>query len=80
MGTTAYGGTGSKGRAANWPIRAAGCRREQHTKGDMPTPPPPRDALEGGEVPPPPFRAPSLCPATVPLTASASFNGICNRQ
>ena len=33
-----------------------------------------------GEVPPPPFRAPSLCTATVPLTASASFNGICNRQ
>ena len=43
-----------------------------------------RDALEGREVPPPPppppSRAPSLCPATVPLTASASFNGICNRQ
>ena len=30
------------------------------------------DALEGGEVPPPPSsRAPSLCPATVPRTASA---------
>ena len=29
---------------------------------------------------PPPSRAPSLCPATVPLTASASLNGICNRQ
>ena len=42
---------------------------------------PPRDALEGGEVPPPPSsRAPSLCPATVPLTPSASLNGICNRQ
>ena len=39
-----------------------------------------RDALEGGEVPPPPSRAPSLCPATVSLTASASFNGMCNRQ
>ena len=37
-----------------------------------------RDALEGGEVPP--SRAPGLCPATVPLTPSASLNGICNRQ
>ena len=37
-----------------------------------------RDALEGGEVPPPPTpsRAPSLCPRTVPLTANANFNGI----
>ena len=43
--------------------------------------PDPRDALEGGGVPPPPpSRAPSLCPATVPLTPSASLNGICNRQ
>ena len=40
---------------------------------------PPRDALEGGEPPSSPSRAPSLCPATVPLTASASLNGICNR-
>ena len=40
-----------------------------------------RDALEVGEVhPPSPSRAPSLRPATVPLTASASLNGICNRQ
>ena len=44
------------------------------------TPPPSRDALEVGEPPPPPCSAPSLCPARVPLTASASFNGICNRQ
>ena len=29
--------------------------------------------------PPPPSRAPGLCPATVPLTASASLNGVCNR-
>ena len=29
---------------------------------------------------PPPSRAPSLCPATVPLTPSAGLNGICNRQ
>ena len=28
----------------------------------------------------PPLRAPSLCPATVLLTPSASLNGICNRQ
>ena len=41
-----------------------------------------RDALGGGGVPPPPppSRAPSMCPATVPLTPSASLNGICNRQ
>ena len=32
-----------------------------------------RDALDAS-------RAPSLCPATVPLTPSASLNGICNRQ
>ena len=32
-----------------------------------------------GEPPPSPSRAPSLCPATVPLTASASLNGFCNR-
>ena len=31
-------------------------------------------------TPPPASRAPSLCPATVPLAASAGFNGICNRQ
>ena len=31
-----------------------------------------------GRYPPPPPRS-SLCPATVPLTPSASFNGICNR-
>ena len=43
MGTTADGGKGSEGRAANGdrPVGAARCRREQHTKGDMPTPPPP---------------------------------------
>ena len=29
---------------------------------------------------PPRSRAPSLCPATVSLTARASFNGICDRQ
>ena len=41
----------------------------------------PDAALEGGRgTPPPPSTAPSLCPATVPLTPSASLNGICNRQ
>ena len=38
-----------------------------------------RDASKRGE-PPPPSRAPSPCPATVSLTPSAGFNGICNRQ
>ena len=35
---------------------------------------------KGGCPPPPRSRAPSLCPATVPLTPSAGFNGFCNRQ
>ena len=35
---------------------------------------------KGGSPPPPLSRAPSLCPATVSVTASASFNVICNRQ
>ena len=42
-----------------------------------------RDALEtggGGRQPPSPSGAPSLCQAFVSLTASASFDGICNRQ
>ena len=44
-GTTADGGKGSKGRAANGdrPIGAARCRREQCTKGDIPNPPPHHD-------------------------------------
>ena len=33
-----------------------------------------------GRSPPLPSTAPSLCPATVPLTPSASLNGVCNRQ
>ena len=43
VGTTAHGGRGSKGRAANGdrPTGTASCRREQYTHGDMPTPPPP---------------------------------------
>ena len=35
---------------------------------------------KGRTHPPPPSRAHSLCPATVPLTPSASLNGICYRQ
>ena len=42
--------------------------------------PHPRDALEGGEVPPSPSREPGLSSATVPMTANAGFNGVCNRQ
>ena len=48
------------------------------------TPPAPAPAPEmhwkGGGTPTPPYRAPSLCPATVSLTASARLNAICNRQ
>ena len=36
--------------------------------------------IEALPPPPPPARAPSLSPATVPLTPSAGLNGICNRQ
>ena len=40
-----------------------------------------RDELEGGEVtPPPPLQGAQPTPSTVPLTPSASFNDICNRQ
>ena len=35
---------------------------------------------KGRGTPTPPSRALSLRPATVPLTASAGFNGLCNRQ
>ena len=40
MDTTAFGGKGSKGRAANGdqPIGATSCRREQHTKATCQTP------------------------------------------
>ena len=46
-------------------------------------PPPPKGCIRGGGgggTPPSTRRAPSLCPATVSLTASAGFSGICNRQ
>ena len=54
----------------------------QSTAQLCPPPPSPGMHWKRGEPPPPPplSRAPSLCPATVPLTASASLNGICNRQ
>ena len=43
MGTTAYGGKGSKGRAANGnrPVGAASCRRDHHTMASCHPPPPP---------------------------------------
>ena len=41
--------------------------------------PAPEMRWKGGRYPSP-SRAPSLCPATVSLTPSASFNGVCNRQ
>ena len=42
MGTTAYGGKGSKGRAANGdrPVGAASCRRDHHTMASCQPPPP----------------------------------------
>ena len=56
--------------------RASGARRARGLRGGQ-------GCIErglGGGYRPPPFRAPSLRPATVSLTANASFNGICNRQ
>ena len=47
---------------------------------DRHEPPPPPGMHWKGGYPPPSSRAPSLCPATVPLTASVSFNGIGDRQ
>ena len=43
MGTTSYGGKGSKGMAANGdqPVGAASCRREEHTMASCHPPPPP---------------------------------------
>ena len=62
-----------KGQRSGGPISTATQRGRKGGAG--------RDALEGGKVPPsPPSRAPSLCAATVSLTPSAGFNGICNRQ
>ena len=63
--THAFGPT--EGQNEQW--REANRRRQRQTirfRGLVPTPPSP-------------FRAPNLCPATIPLT-SASFNGICHRQ
>ena len=42
MGTTAYGGEGSKERAANGdrPVGAATCRRDHHTMASSQNPPP----------------------------------------
>ena len=42
MGTTAYGGKGSKGRASNGdrPVGATSCRQEQYTMASCQTPPP----------------------------------------
>ena len=53
MGTTAYGGKGSKGRAANGdrPVGAASCRRDHHTMASCqnPPPPPPKVTQNGDE-------------------------------
>ena len=54
-GRGSYGGKGFKGRAVvsgERPMGAARCT-QQHTRVSC-QPPPPRNALEGGEVPPPP--------------------------
>ena len=65
--------------AAPWPT---GSTRNQEFPGQSRGITGPRPAMhwKGGRPPPPPGGRPSLRPATVPLTPSASLNGICNRQ
>ena len=79
MGTTAYGGKGSKGRAANGDpsTGAASCRREQYTKATCQTHPPPPckrphvpyapgvDIVGGGSPPSPPLQP---LPMTITIT------------
>ena len=77
MGTTAYGGKGSKGRAANGdrPVGAASCRRDHHTMASCQNPPllpPNTEAL--CQTPPPPSRAPSAI-AAEPRHASTGRPG-----
>ena len=50
MGTTAYGGKGSKGRAANGdrPVGAASCRRDHHTMASCQNPPAELPIARGG--------------------------------
>ena len=67
------------------PVQNSEPVRPSHSLGDaaVVTPPP---QIPSGDLAlffrrvPPASRAPSLCPATVSLMASANFNGICNRQ
>ena len=70
--------------AASCPLRDAparragqGCDPRPHDRTPAPTP---AMQWKGGRYPPSPSRAPSLCPAAVSLTPSASLNGIYNRQ
>ena len=51
--------------------RLGGYANQEHRR-------PPSSPARG--VPPPPSRAPSLCPADVPLTASATLNDTCTRK
>ena len=66
----------SRGNAGSWGVLGGeGASRDRGGEGDNQ-----RCIGRGGGTPPPPSRAPSLRPATVPLTPSASLNGMCNRQ
>ena len=66
-------GGGSEGPGGD--VRRWGPGRDLLQRNGGPTAPVPRDALEGGKVPPPAFQgAQPMCPTTVSLTASASFN------
>ena len=75
---------GQRAGGGGWATRAATtwagrCTEMQGDAGTMQGGCGQRCIGRGGGTPPP-SRAPSLCPATVSLTQSASLNGICNRQ
>ena len=81
MGTTAYGGTRSKGRAVSghWPIGAASCSPE-HTRASCPPPAPqPEKALYSTLQAIPPPRQDHLLQAGVPVDSSYSPRSATNR-
>ena len=55
-------------------------RRTPNSQGVALSTPPPSPGMHWNGERYPSSRAPSVCLAIVPLTASASLNGVCNRQ
>ena len=81
-GQAAWGGawgSGGEGRRRSGGSRVAQTHfTASYQTSSRTSDPPPQ--MHWKEAPAPHFRAPSLCPVTVSLTASASLNSICNRQ